>query len=135
MQVGGLVAAYFKLTYQRARPAQVWTSVTPLIPTPAHPSYPGGHGLQAHLIAECVKAAVPAMAIACDTLAARIANNRILAGVHYPSDNAASVRICPNVFTILKNVAFFSDLMTKAANEWVGANSIEAPPLPTPIGG
>jgi hypothetical protein len=140
LQVGGLVAAYFKLKYMRARPAQVWTAIAPSIATPPHPSYPSGHALQAFLIAECVKLAVPAMAKQCDALADQIALNRERAGVHFASDTEASRRIRPHVLAILRRVSEFERILGQATNEWAGAACAsppkkKAPPRKTPKAG
>ena len=101
LQIAGLVAAYHKMIYKRARPVQVLPSIAPTISTPPHPSYPSGHGLQGLLIAELVKLAAPSMAAACDILGARIGENREIAGVHFPSDTRASKRILPKIIKIL----------------------------------
>jgi acid phosphatase (class A) len=130
LEVGYSLALYFKLKYKRARPAQVWTAVAPIIPTPAYPSYPNGHALQAHLIAESVKLVVPAMASASEALAKRIAVNRELAGVHFPSDTAASVRMVPPTLGLLKEFPEFIRLVEKAKEEWQHARMIPAPRIP-----
>jgi acid phosphatase (class A) len=133
LQVAGLVVAYFKLKYERARPAQVWTAISPVIPTPAHPSYPGGHALQAHLIAKCVEWIVPAMRPACKVLATRIAENRELAGLHWPSDTEASVKIVQRTFELLSGVEQFIEIVKIAKDEW-GTPTEFSPPTPPHVG-
>lgn len=118
LQVAGLVAAYFKLKYMRARPAQVWTAIAPPIATPPHPSYPSGHALQAFLTAECTKMVVPAMSEHCDALAEQIAVNRERAGVHFRSDTDASRRIRKKVLTVLERVSQFTAVLEQAHKEW-----------------
>jgi acid phosphatase (class A) len=128
LQVGGLIAAHFKLKYKRARPAQVWPVIAPIIPTPGHPSYPQGHALQAYLIAACVTAAVPAMGPACDVLARRIALNRELAGVHFPSDKEASKKAAEAAIKLLLPVV--ADLIEAVGAEWGNPKSAAPPPIP-----
>ena len=118
LQVAGLVAASHKLDYMRARPGQVWPSIAPVIATPPHPSYPSGHGLQGLLIAECLKLVAPAMANAIDRLGERIGVNREIAGVHFPSDTAASKSITPKVMAVLKKVPQFDEVLQAAKAEW-----------------
>ena len=58
--VGQLVGIYWKDQFKRMRPAQAYPALLPVIPTPSHPSYPSNHSTQAHLVAACVGAAMPA---------------------------------------------------------------------------
>ena len=134
LQVGGLIAAYFKLKYKRARPAQVWPVIAPIIPTPGHPSYPQGHGLQSYLIAACVTTAVPVVGPACDVLARRIAHNRELAGVHFPSDAVASKYAADAAIKLLRELPEVMDLIAAVRKEWgtpVSASPPSIPSLPT----
>lgn len=130
LQIGGLAAAYYKLRYIRARAAQVWPVIAPIIPTPAHPSYPSGHALQSHLIAELVKLAVPTMGLACDILANRIAFNRELAGVHFPSDTAASKEIVARIMPLLTEVPEFNNIIQQVKLEWGETRNVAPPALP-----
>ena len=69
-----------------------------MIRTPAHGTYPSGHGCESRVMAE-VLIALTAPAIATDAstalaqqlraLAKRIGDNRIVAGVHFPTDQDA----------------------------------------------
>jgi acid phosphatase (class A) len=115
----------------RARPAQVWPAIAPVIPTPAHPSYPSGHSTQNHLIAACMKLAVPDLASACDILANRIAFNRELAGVHFPSDTAAGKRIATSAKPILAEVEEFKNIVRQVRTEWGEPRIIAPPKIPT----
>ena len=120
------MASRFKLKYQRARPAQVWPVVRPLLPTPRHPSYPSGHALQCFLIANVLGSSVAAIKPMLDILADRIAVNRERAGVHFPSDTAASRRMIPQVATEMTKIVLeygaaqktFNDLMNEVDTEW-----------------
>jgi hypothetical protein len=98
LRVGALAARRFKRQYMRARPVQVIPSIDTVVVTPRHPSYPSGHGLQAHLLAAAVAEVAPALGARAQVLAARIALNRELAGVHFRSDSAASERLAAAVW-------------------------------------
>ena len=73
--------------------------IQPMIPTPGHGSWPSGHATEAFITATVIEALLDAASPrgqkngqACreqlQRLAARIAINRIVAGVHYPVDSA-----------------------------------------------
>jgi hypothetical protein len=140
LQIGGAVAAYYKLKYNRARPVQVWSALAPAIATPGHPSYPSGHATQSWLIAFCLQEAVPALGETARSIADRIAHNREVAGVHWPSDSAAGRKIAEAVFAILVPgsvkgpITLFNTVLDDAKAEWPpkrGAEAVKsaAPPL------
>jgi hypothetical protein len=88
-----------KCLYNRARPYQFFPELAPLF-CPAHPSYPSGHSTGAHALACLLDAAmdVPGDPHAAERarawrLAARIAENREVAGVHFESDTLAGVAL------------------------------------------
>jgi acid phosphatase (class A) len=93
IQVGALVCSHWKWKYQRARPGQVWPGINPLIPTPRHPAYPSGHGVQSMLLAEMVAEIAPPLKGSVDAIAKRVTENRVIAGVHYPSDGRAALHV------------------------------------------
>jgi len=84
-----------------------------------HPSFPAGHATQNHLIACCLKEAnrpanQPEML---DKLARRIAQNRVIAGLHYPLDNDAGEAAANACFELLKEGAKFNELLEEARKE------------------
>jgi hypothetical protein len=113
-----LVTARFKAEFMRARPAQVWPGIAPMIDTPAHPAYPSGHALQAYLIEHCVSEAAPAMSSALRELSAEVAVNRERAGVHWPSDKEGSWAIVPEIMRVLRSVPSFDCVLQAARQEW-----------------
>lgn len=138
--VGGLVAMYQKDKHKRLRPAQVYPALTPVIPTPPHPSYPSGHSTQAHLIWHCVRAGMPdtigdAMDDVMQSLAGRIAENREIAGVHFESDTAAGKNLAQDIIAVLKGqVDTFKTLTNAALSEWqdlTPSNAVAIPALPS----
>ena len=73
-----------------------------MIPTPGHGTYPMGHGCEAtvtaHLLAELTRppkshAAWHALKAQLDALALRVAENRIVAGVHFDTDLKAGATL------------------------------------------
>lgn len=118
IQIGALVCSHFKMKYMRQRPAQAWPTIDPAIATPRHPAYPSGHAMQAHLVAELLGQANAGLQAPARALAERIAENREIAGVHYPTDTKASVW---SVKKIMELLATFDDpvfqQMVKAAKD------------------
>jgi hypothetical protein len=115
---GTLAVMHFKKKYDRVRPSQLWPGLLPPLTVPGHASYPSGHATQAHLFAKCAVAMMPAaerdsIKVVLEALAERIARNREIAGLHYPSDSTAGKSLAEGVFGILSN----EDLMPHAAGQ------------------
>jgi len=115
----GAVGLRFKDTFQRARPYQVAFMLgSPLqhrLATSATtPSFPSGHALQTY----CEVAAILDLdlSLAADiqsalfSLAHDVGDRRVLAGVHYPSDNYASAMIFNEIVSLAWPVAFSKGL-------------------------
>jgi membrane-associated phospholipid phosphatase len=91
----------FKHIFASPRPVEFSPQIQPLIPTPGHGSWPSGHATEAFLVATVLEAllnaATPkgkppngsASQEQLQRLAARIAVNRTVAGLHFPVDSAA----------------------------------------------
>ena len=78
-----------------------------MVDPPITPSFPAGHALQGHLISKLIEAAdrpfvQREMLYA---LSQRVAENRIIAGLHYPLDNEAGVIAANLVFNMLTDDA------------------------------
>lgn len=86
---------YYKRLYNRARPVQVAPQiVNALDSTTANtPAYPSGHALQAYYAAKILSKWEPARKEEWDDIADRVANIRIIAGLHYPSDRDFARRL------------------------------------------
>jgi hypothetical protein len=91
-----LVEMRFKQIFASLRPVQLSPQIQPMIETPGHGSWPSGHATEAFAVAvlleKLLEAAVPPNGDESreqlQRLAARIATNRVVAGVHYPVDSA-----------------------------------------------
>ena len=90
---------------------QVIPGLLPPIQHTGHASYPSGHATQAHVFALFLTHIIPA-AIAPNVgdvtlaLAARVANNREIAGLHYPSDSEAGIDLARQIFAMLTDETF-----------------------------
>jgi membrane-associated phospholipid phosphatase len=96
-----------KKHFSRLRPHQVLPQVSPAIEVPWHASYPSGHATQSRILAQVFAAWYPDKASTFDQLARRIAHDREIAGLHYPSDSAAGMALADQVFVeYMKNPDF-----------------------------
>src|SRR5690606_185274 len=93
------VGQRFKHHFRIARPADRSKLVQPVLMTPGHGAYPAGHSTQMHLVRLLLVDAWKLGGTAGDwraeaatqleRLANRIAENRVVAGLHYEADNEA----------------------------------------------
>jgi membrane-associated phospholipid phosphatase len=94
LQLCVFVEMRFKHALACWRAVELSAQVQPLITTPGHGSLPSGHATQAYAVAH-VLSALRGFAAGSprheqlQRLAARIATNRVIAGVHYPVDSLA----------------------------------------------
>jgi membrane-associated phospholipid phosphatase len=94
IQLAVSVEMRFKHELACWRPIEYSPHVQPMITTPGHGSLPSGHATQAYILAHVLQRLldVPAQhptAIQLQRQAARIATNRVVAGVHFPIDSIA----------------------------------------------
>ena len=100
-----------KLDRDRIRPAQVLPEIDPVIEVPWHQSYPSGHATQSEALYLLFASWYPERTEEFKALAHRIAENREVAGVHYPSDSAAGQSLADQVFAeYLKSPDFLEHL-------------------------
>jgi hypothetical protein len=98
LQLCVFVEMRFKHALGCWRPVEYNAQVQPMITTPGHGAFPSGHATQVHAAAHLLKKLLqldPAKAAhlkvidQVDRQAARIATNRVVAGVHFPVDSMA----------------------------------------------
>ena len=121
MAIGHMVAMCLKARFNRARPVQVYPALLPPVLTPPHASFPNSHSLQSHLIANGISKAVPELSEAAGSLARRIAENREVAGLHFPSDTAAGQEYAGAIANILldtRRCPEFVRLLAEVKQEW-----------------
>jgi len=88
-----------KRYYQRPRPYQIDTTLHPVCALKTeHDSYPSGHSLTGYLEAFTLASIVPERRNEILARADDYAHNRLVCGVHYPSDIEASRRVAYAVF-------------------------------------
>lgn len=86
---------YYKILYNRARPMQVAPEIVDAFSstTANSASYPSGHAFQAYYAAKILSKWEQARKKEWDSIAERVANIRIIAGLHYPSDKDFARRL------------------------------------------
>ena len=87
-----------KYTYNRPRPYQIAEFYDidlngTQLDSMKTPSYPSGHAVQGYLVAEILKNQIPHLARELDGMAEDIANSRIIAKGHFPSDKAFGKKV------------------------------------------
>lgn len=102
-----------KKKWQRPRPFEKDPNIQPIVRRPASRSYPSGHATIVAVAARMFGKIFPKRAREFNNRADQIALDRVIAGVHHPSDIAAG-KICgAQVFDLLmKNSEFKKDLET-----------------------
>jgi acid phosphatase (class A) len=107
-----------KQDFNRVRPSHLDPTLIPAIEVPRHPAYPSGHSTQAHLRAFIFAELDPENRDTYIESADRIARNREIAGVHYPSDSKAGVILATQLFETLMQNTDFATLIENAKTEW-----------------
>jgi hypothetical protein len=124
IRLTGYLVHPLKLAFDVPRPNAVSAKALPVIQTPGHQSWPSGHAAEAFAVATLLTGlrflrdrpatapAAPLDASAWVTadnmtmqIAARIADNRVVAGVHYPMDSLAGAVLGVTAAEIVLNYA------------------------------
>ena len=102
---------YLKDVYKRPRPFVRDAGLKPCIPPVQGFAYPSGHSTMARLFALILGDLVPARRAEFLARADEAALNRVLAGVHHPTDIAAGKILADTLYKSLKkDAAFVSDM-------------------------
>jgi hypothetical protein len=116
--LAGSVASYFKARFNRVRPWVLAPDLSPPIPSPGLPAYPGGHAAQIHLMALTLAYLVPDRQGQLMVIADRVAGNRERAGLNYRSDTEAGRKLAEDIFKILMSeCAMFRSTLDKAKRD------------------
>lgn len=111
-RIGEHVVMCLKGYFRSPRPSQLTPAVVPMIDPPGTPTFPAGHAVQAYLISYLLAHTLPNMPSqnlaeekgALFELAERVSQNRVVAGLHFPTDIEAGKAIGMKCFELLKNV-------------------------------
>ena len=91
--IAGANATIAKNMYNRPRPYTRNKDIKPCIELESSSSYPSGHATQARLLARVLSLRYPSRAATFMKAADQAATNRVLGGVHHPSDIAAGKKL------------------------------------------
>lgn len=119
------VIFHFKTRFNRGRPCHCGdpARIDPMFQRPdrlypGHPSYPSGHSSQAHLAAYLFAAIFPHLKDRLLAAAWRVAENRVVAGLHFHSDSQAGKDLAGQVVKLLRGDDAFERKLQNAKAEW-----------------
>jgi membrane-associated phospholipid phosphatase len=151
LRIGQFQAMHYKWHYQRERPSQLLPTLLPPIDPPGHASFPSGHATESYLIAHFLTEVMPRAAGGSSgppgqppqqppptqpspaaasldprsplaRMAQRIARNREVLGLHYPSDSEAGRVLAEKTFAIIANLinrpSLIGSMVADAKDEW-----------------
>jgi acid phosphatase (class A) len=115
-----LMVAVFnaKRRFDRARPSQLESRLRPSIAVPRHAAYPSGHALQGYVVARVMALLLPRERDTFLSLGQEVGHEREIAGLHFPSDSAASRELGAIIFAKLEANARFQEELAAARREW-----------------
>jgi acid phosphatase (class A) len=111
---------FIKDSYHRDRPYKAFPGQVKELVTEEHGySYPSGHSTRSWLFALLLGELDPIHRNAFLASAMQVCNDRVMGGMHYPSDMMASRVLAEELYRILlKNTAFMNDLDSLRLKEW-----------------
>jgi len=141
LRVGPFQAMYYKYNpgantppgppplLPRPRPSQLSPSLMPPIDIPGHAAYPSGHATESYLLAQILAQVMPPEARArtdvndpdstpLRRIAERVARNREVLGLHYPSDSKAGKYLGDQSAALLLQCPSVAGLLQPAQAEW-----------------
>src|SRR5262249_32107717 len=97
-----MIAAWdSKYAFNRPRPSVVKADLTTVIANPPSPSYPAEHAVAAGAASEVLAYVFPARAEFFRDMAEEAARSRLVAGVNFPSDIAAGLKLGRQVAAVV----------------------------------
>lgn len=107
--------------FVRPRPFVAEPRVQPAVKREPSPSYPSSHGTRGVLYARVLAELAPARSEALLEVGRRVGSDRVLAGVHYPSDVLAGQRLGEALAAaMLATPSFRAEIAEVRAAEWEG---------------
>ncbi|RUX18500.1 hypothetical protein EOA27_13695 [Mesorhizobium sp. M2A.F.Ca.ET.037.01.1.1] len=118
LQLCEYVGLQYKDMYGRTRPSMIDPTLRPMLPVPPHSSYPSNHAFQCTSLALVFERFFPQHPATEELhrVAARLAENREWAGLHYESDTAAGKLLAERFLPFLVDAC--TELMREAQSEW-----------------
>lgn len=123
-----LVARAAKEYWHRPRPPQRDPRVHPPIPLPNNASYPSGHSTYGTVDALVLAELAPDLKQSLVARGKQIGDDRIVAGVHFPSDVTAGRTLGNAIFKALMNSSTFRSDLYAAKSEIAAARAEYHPP-------
>ena len=118
----GVVCFVFKEKFNRIRPSLLAKKfdmrMGTVVAIPGHPAYPSGHATGAFTIAYLLQQLDPENGEQYRKDAERIAKNREVGGLHYPSDTEAGRLLARQIVDSLLENKQYLEILTKAKLEW-----------------
>jgi acid phosphatase (class A) len=121
------ITSYLKNDYQRNRPYVDHPEVKNLFPEKNH-SYPSGHSSGSEVMADCLALLFPSQQAALHARAFAIAQSRVTAGVHYPSDIKEGAVLGDKAFALIEATPAFQKELGAAQAEVKQAPASAQPP-------
>ena len=115
-RIGEHIAMCLKGLFSSPRPSQLCPGIIPMIDPPATPSFPAGHAVQSYLVSYLLAYSLPnipqqtipedlnSASGALFDLADRVSMNRVVAGLHFPTDIAAGKAVGIACFAALTQI-------------------------------
>lgn len=110
---GAFIVLKMKLDFPRQRPFAYIKGLEACVPLESTGSYPSGHALIAKLFALVLSDMFPAEKEKFEKRSLEVAENRVLSGVHHPSDIQAGRKIAEDIYAIIKKSPAFQDDLKK----------------------
>ncbi len=118
----GVVCFWFKDKFNRVRPSLLaersGVKLGTVVAIPGHPAYPSGHATGAYTIAYLLQELDPENAEVYRKDAERMAKNREIGGLHYPSDTEAGRLLARQIVDSLLENKGYLRILEKAREEW-----------------
>jgi acid phosphatase (class A) len=116
------VGMRLKKQFDRVRPSFLDRTITPGIEVPKHASYPSNHSLQSHFLALILGDFYPQHKNDYLASAEKIAKNREIVGVHYPSDSKLGKMVATYLYQKIQQNPKYLRYLKKRKGENVDFN-------------
>lgn len=136
-EASSVINPSLKLRFDRPRPFTASAQVHPVCEKTGSNSFPSGHGMVGTLEALALTQIVPERSLEIFQRLDRYMHNRVVCGVHYPSDLAASRILSSSLFGLIAASPAFQQELAAAKTEVrdrLGLQAGSAPPRNSPAG-